>query len=448
MTMYRFVRWLTGEEADESEASGERTIQRDAREASQDPVENDAEAYGVTVEQVQVEPGTHYWKVTRVHHLDRDENNGQHHIFFEALTPEGRRAQGQRARVSWEGGEHTLPLDKPQNEPAGNFPMWKWQVCTAEMLGMPSDRVHGLGTNHPDEPYPDGRPSGNTLFHHSFLVEFQQVTAEAEEVATGSIAGRVQNAREGLTAQLQKDDQTLAHAPVAAAADGTGTFEFEEIEFGEIEEGIYRVLLDGQIQDVPVSPGETSDVTFVLDQHDSVLEGTVRNGGGMRLHLIREGEVIAEGRLGQSGAFRLRNLGPGTYFVQVLRDGAAEALVRGGPYELDGTSTRRVELLAGGDASGSANVPGSPFDRYLLFGHPDSGTTRAQLTVLAPLLAGQRLAFGFDFREAAHARRVTVIGDGDAVPESSLIFLASRGVRVERLTGTPQEILSQLKSDG
>ncbi len=62
---------------------------------------------------------------------------------------------------------------------------------------MPSDKVRGISSGHPDEPYPDGTQSGNTLFHHSFLVIFQEVTAP-QAVTTGTIQGRVENSHEGL----------------------------------------------------------------------------------------------------------------------------------------------------------------------------------------------------------------------------------------------------------
>jgi len=39
---------------------------------------------------------------------------------------------------------------------------------------------------------------------------------------------------------------------------------------------------------------------------------------------------------------------------------------------------------------------------------------------------------------------VTAVGDGHSIPEFQLIFLASRGVKVRRLTGTPEEMARQL----
>jgi hypothetical protein len=136
---------------------------------------NDAAPYGVTIVPADVPDGATYWRAVRVHHLTPDENQGRHHIFLDALDEAGNRVFGAQARVTWSGGEQTLTVDKPLGEPGTNFPMWKWQICTVEMLGLPSDRVENLHTGHPDEP----PGQGNTLFHHSFEVVFQRAVSSA-----------------------------------------------------------------------------------------------------------------------------------------------------------------------------------------------------------------------------------------------------------------------------
>jgi hypothetical protein len=143
---------------------------------SNDPI-NDAEAYGVRVVPVEVPLGATYWRAIRVHHLTPDENQGRHHIFLDALDEAGNRSFGAQARVTWPGGEQTITVEKPIGEPGANFPMWKWQICAVEMLGLPSDRVDNLHTGHPDEP-----PGlNNTLFHHSFEVVYQRAVKGATE---------------------------------------------------------------------------------------------------------------------------------------------------------------------------------------------------------------------------------------------------------------------------
>ena len=129
---------------------------------------NDATAYDVSVSQAAIAPGTLYWKVVRVHHLTPTENNGKHHIFLDAIDEDGARVFATRLRVSWAGGQEDIVIDKPLSEPGANCPMWKWQVCSVGVLGLPSDRVENLRTDHADE------APGNTFFHHSFAVTFQR----------------------------------------------------------------------------------------------------------------------------------------------------------------------------------------------------------------------------------------------------------------------------------
>lgn len=132
-------------------------------------------AYGVRVVPADVPEGAPYWRAARVRHLTPDENQGRHHIYLDALDEAGSRSFGAQASVTWPGGQQTITVEKPLGEPGANFPLWKWQVAAVEMLGLPSDRVENLHTGHPDEP-----PGlGNTLFHHSFEVIYQQAVAGA-----------------------------------------------------------------------------------------------------------------------------------------------------------------------------------------------------------------------------------------------------------------------------
>ena len=68
--------------------------------------------------------------------------------FLEAGAPAldgAARVNGARLRVTWDGGEQIVTVDKPANEPGTNFPMWKWQVCAAEALGLPRDVLVACG---------------------------------------------------------------------------------------------------------------------------------------------------------------------------------------------------------------------------------------------------------------------------------------------------------------
>lgn len=141
----------------------------ESQSMSNEPI-NDAGAYGVRVVVADVAPGVAYWRAVRVHHLTPAENGGRHHLFLDALDEAGDRIFGAQARVTWPGDAQTITVEKPVGEPGANFPLWKWQIVAVEMLGLPSDRVENLHTGHPDEP-----PGlDNTLFHHSFAVDFQR----------------------------------------------------------------------------------------------------------------------------------------------------------------------------------------------------------------------------------------------------------------------------------
>lgn len=213
---------------------------------------NDATAYGVTVTVADVPAGTTYWRAVRVHHLTPDENHGNHHIFLDALDEAGNRVPGAQARVTWEGGEQVVTVDKPANEPGTNFPMWKWQVCAVAMLGLPSDRVANLHTGHPDEP----PGMGNTLFHHSFQVDFQRsVRGSTPAPAQSTIGGTVSNG-EGLTLILARDGKTVASRNL----DASGAYQFTGLAAGS-----YRLRVDGTaVQSALIAIDGTNSVTADL----------------------------------------------------------------------------------------------------------------------------------------------------------------------------------------
>lgn len=448
-SMDRFVRWLTGEEGGEHPMAASRGASRSVDSTGLPALESNAAPYGVTVDQLAPAPGTRFWRLTRVHHLSPEENNGRHHIYIDALKADGSRAFNSQAHITWDGGEQIVTLDKPLNEPATNFPLFKWQKCSVEMIGMPSDKAHGISSSHPDEPNPDGSASGNTLFHHSFLLIYQEVTVP-EKATTGEIRGRVENSRDGLRVELIQAGQVVDTAPVAAG----GTFAFSAIDAGD-----YSLRLEDQQIPVQVRAGEISDAVLTLAASESVIEGKVEGGGGLLLRLVQAGETIAEGPLGQSGAFRLRNLGPGIYHVQILRPGETEPLVKSAALAMDGHNKRTIDLALSAATPDPAPDPqptptgptpsapvgsGSPLEHYVLLPSTDTAANRALLSALLPRLAEKKLAFGFNYREAGRAKQVTVIGDGRTIPEFQMIYLFGQGVKARRLTGTPEAIADQL----
>lgn len=201
---------------------------------------NDAVAYGVGIEKVQVPAGERYWKVTKVHHLTPKENEGKHHIFVDILDEEGKRIYGAKVKVTWQGGGEALAtVDKPLNEPGTNFPLWKHQVCNLEVIGLPSERVMGLHTKHPDE------APGNTLFHHSFMVIFQRAVKDGQAQNRSVIQGRVLRGA-GKSIVLISAGQVVASQVIA---------QDESYRFDSLPAGVFNLKLEGT--DVQVSNIQT-----------------------------------------------------------------------------------------------------------------------------------------------------------------------------------------------
>ncbi len=143
---------------------------------------NDAASYGVSIVSPELLPGTLYWRAIGVHHLLPYENRSNHNAFVEVLDQTGKQIRDNSlyAKVYKAAEDQTgmqLRLDKPLNEPAGNYPMYKGDHAQIEVeqsggfVNLPTERVIGMGTVHPDEPLPDG--NFNTIGHHSFYSVFQ-----------------------------------------------------------------------------------------------------------------------------------------------------------------------------------------------------------------------------------------------------------------------------------
>ncbi|MEA3336837.1 MAG: carboxypeptidase-like regulatory domain-containing protein [Chloroflexota bacterium] len=221
-------------------------------ENSSEPI-NDAVRYGVTVERADVTPGTEYWQAVRVHHLTPAENHGNHHIYLDALDEGGARVYGAQAEVSWVGGVKTVVIDKPLNEAGTNFPMWKWQICDVSMVDLPGDRVFHLHTAHPDEP-----PGlGNTLFHHSFHIDFRRTIKGEPLVSLSSvIEGQVKNGA-GYTLLLTLDGQVVASTVLGSEA---------RFRFADLGEGSYVLAVSGTgIYSNPIDVDGTDVATVDLE---------------------------------------------------------------------------------------------------------------------------------------------------------------------------------------
>ena len=164
------------------------------------PFDDAGERFGVRIEPAAVAAGEVYWRLIGLHHLTPEENQWNHNVYVEALDEAGKRIAAPPAWAgwTWEGRQpdevaRPQPLDKGENEPAGNIPLGRGQKVAVWIAGSSqdaadkSDRVANLHTYHPDEPPVDGRLL-NSVGHHSFYVAFQR-TKKAESGSGGGGGG-------------------------------------------------------------------------------------------------------------------------------------------------------------------------------------------------------------------------------------------------------------------
>ena len=392
---------------------------------------NDAQGYGVAIVPATAAPGAWYWQAVRVHHLAPAENGGNHHIYLDSLDPAtapnpgsmGGRVFGARARITWEGGEQIVTIDKPLNEPGTNLPMWKWQVCDVIALGLPgeglvSDRVTGMHTGHPDEAV------GNTLFHHSFSVTFLKVRNPDVVYANSVVYGVIHNAS-GRTAQLLRGGTVVAAQVVVADE----TFRFANLGVGE-----YLVaVVDTQLRSTPVRVNGQDqahlDLTLVLAE--SVIAGRIHNGLGRTLWLTRDSAQIATLPVAADKSYRFAGLPAGTYRIAV-----AGTQVISAPITLTGTDGVRVDL--------TAPAVGQALPHYVLFGPSNQPATRAYLLLAQEYLLTFAPSFGFRPEEAAGASRVTILAGLDAVDAEVERHLTAAGISVQRIAGSAAEVAAAL----
>ena len=392
-------------------------------------VVNDAASYGVQIQPANVKPGALYWQAVRIHHLTPKENGGNHHIYLDVLDPAlggapyGGRVEAARLRVTWDGGEQIVTVDKPANEPGTNFPMWKWQVCAIECLGLaghelPSDRITGIHTGHPDE------AAGNTLFHHSFHVTYVKVQA-AEQVYTDSVIYGVIHNGSGRTALLLQGGKEIARKALGVDE----TFRFAGLGAGE-----YVIAVEGtDFRSAPTRVNGRDQVqsNLTLTLRESTISGRVTNGAGKTVALLKETVEVATQVVAANETYRFTELEAGTYRVVIAgTQVASEAL------NLNGTNAATVNLVA--------PAPGKPITHYVLFGPSDRPRTRANLLLAQDFIVAFTPAFGFSAEEAGAASSVTIIGTPEEVSADTEKPLVDGGATVQRITGNAGEVAAAL----
>jgi hypothetical protein len=122
---------------------------------------------GVHVEPVSVPEGQPYWRLIEARWTDEKASAGKHSIYINVLDANGNRALGQQVMVEWAGGSATLAVkEAPPPEYSVNFPMYNTLGSYAvRVLGMPSDRIGGLGLGTIEVP--------NFKIHTCFYLTFR-----------------------------------------------------------------------------------------------------------------------------------------------------------------------------------------------------------------------------------------------------------------------------------
>jgi hypothetical protein len=144
----------------------------------ENPRYSNAELFGV-----QIEPKENTNWAASVYHLTADENRYGHFIYIEVLCKQNDRDGTRGVLWGWKGMTReqenqigAIFADKPENE-IKSHPIYAGQHIWLEVAG--GDRIENLHTViDPDEATSDGHP-GNSRFHHSYLVLFQEVDKSA-----------------------------------------------------------------------------------------------------------------------------------------------------------------------------------------------------------------------------------------------------------------------------
>jgi hypothetical protein len=145
--------------------------------------------YDVRLQPTAAPAGATCWRIIGVHHLTPEENRSRHHAFVEVLDEQGQRVRNPNLKIgwTWEGRNEpdlTAPLEKNNDEPAGDVPIEKGVRLALWLTGdgLPSDRVFNLHCDHPDERA--GNEILNSIGHHSYYIVFQRTT-QAPVAANG-----------------------------------------------------------------------------------------------------------------------------------------------------------------------------------------------------------------------------------------------------------------------
>lgn len=402
---------LDRDSEEESAADPVEALADEVQEATGEvrPVESDqvnlASRYGVSVESIGTQQDLErYWQVRRVRHLTPEENEGRHHIFVQAHFAENSQHSEATVRITWEGGSQDFTLEKNQRNSILSFAMFTWQTCNVSMVDAHSELVSGLTANHPDELSERGERTGNTLFHHSFLVEFEEKITTRKN---SRIFGQITNGAD-LTLQLLADGEVLGSGEIPQS----GAFRFNSVPAG----------------------------TFVVQVTDPDTDEIVAQSKPVSLDGVNVVEVNLE--VAPSPAETLTSVGEAPPAVEIptavetpLPDALPSVPVPSPP-----PVERQAPATRTGSSSPAVSSHAKSIDHYILFGPREHFATRAYLPLLMNHLLESNATFGFSPEEALHARRVTILASPDVLPETLEENLQRHGIAVTRAHGDLERI--------
>lgn len=379
---------------------------------------NQAERYGVSIESVHTQNANRYWKVRRVRHLTPEENNGRHHIFVQAHFQENSPQDEARVLVQWEDGRQELTLEKNQRESYLSFAMFTWQICNVSMKDAPSDLVTGLTANHPDELTEKGVRTGNTLFHHSFLVEFEEILVPQNN---SQIYGQVVNG-ENLRLVLVKDEEVLGSGGIPPS----GAF-----RFNSVPAGAYLV------QVVDPATNETKAQSNVIE-----LDGIASVEVNLEIEIPEsppESPVEEASPVVPPEPRAAENLPPSPMEKPPALEMPTET-----PTSPPSTETR-AQLESSASSLAAAGFA-KTIEHYVLFGPREHFATRVYLPLLMNQLLESNVTFGFNPQEAFHAKRVTILASPDVLSTDLDASYQAQGIAVQRVHGNLERIKAVIKA--
>ena len=355
--------------------------------------------------------------------LPQSESKGRH-VFYGVVRDEvGGPIDGIKIEMSWTGAapRTAFPVAVTGSDPgkprgyfefihtSGEFAL---RLLDAIWPAPPADK---LKTRDLPGQLPDQSVSYEIVFQ---LVRVTSVPADS--VITGTLVRGI----EGMNVILRAGDTVLSSALPA-----NGSFRFDKLRAGS-----YNLEVDGPgvIARAIVVDGRSTVNLLPIDisfGRRGVIQGTVSDLTGkplpnLQVLLRRDQQEIARSQTNVQGYYRFDPLWGGTYVVEV-----ADPPTKTSAIVISGSQVQTVNLFV------PRQVERKAVQHYVLFGSASAAGTRTNLRLAQRYVLVVGAAVGFDPGEAAHAERVTIIGDEQTVSQDTERRLREAGCEVGRLGG-------------